>query len=390
MKRMPFFKFLDVIKFSVAVGILLFSGCSRQTGVVTISGNGTIEATEVDISAKIAEKIVALKVKEGDFVEPGQLIATLDESELSAAVAQAKAAVEAAKSNLADLLAGARKEEIEQARANVAAAKSNWENMVAGPRPQEIDAAKAALSQAEANLAQASKDWERMQSLFADGAISAQQRDAAKTAFESAVSYRDAAKAQLDLLLAGYRPQQVETAKQQYEYAQKQLDLLLAGSRPEAIAAARARVKQAQATLEQVQVQYENTVIRSPLKGFVIVVNKEVGELVNVGSPIVTIADLDNVWLRIYVPESDIGKIKLGQDAIISVDSFPNKKFPGKVSEIANQAEFTPKNIQTKKERVNLVFGVKIRLLNPDYLLKPGMPADAEIIIADEKEKLSS
>lgn len=370
---------LSLIIFS-CISILLFS-CSKKTGPETISGNGTIEATEVDISAKIPERIVELNIDEGDNVEKGKLIAKLDDVELTALVAQAKAAVESAKSNLADLISGARKEEIAQARANVAVAKSNWENMVAGPRSQEIDAAKAALGQAASNFDKAAKDWTRMQNLFADGAISTQQRDATKTGYDSALSQRDAAKAQLDLLLAGYRPQQIETAKKQFDAAKQQLDLLLAGSRPDQISAARARLKQAEATLQQLQAQFDYTIITSPLNGVVLIKNMEQGELANIGSPIVTIADLDNVWLRVYVPEPDIGKIKLGQPATVTVDSYPKKPFQGKVAEISSQAEFTPKNVQTKKERVNLVFGVKVNLSNPEHLLKPGMPADAEIIV---------
>ncbi len=375
------YHYLKTAGFSFIVCILFISGCSKKPGPETISGNGTIEATEVDLSAKISGKIMQLSVSEGDTATQNQLIAKLDDTELTAAVAQAKAAVETAKSNLADLVAGARQEEIAQARANVAAAKSNFENMVAGPRPQEIDTAKAALNQAVANLDKASKDWTRMQNLFTDGAVSAQQRDAAKTGYESALSQRDAAKAQLDLLLAGYRPQQIETAKNQYQATQQQLNLVLAGSRPEAIAAGRARLRQAEATLQQLQAQLTYTVITSPLNGVVLIKNMEPGELANIGSPIVTIADLDNVWLRVYVPEPDIGKIKLGQTATVTVDSYPNKSFQGKVAEISSQAEFTPKNVQTKKERVNLVFGVKINLSNPEHLLKPGMPADAEIVI---------
>jgi HlyD family secretion protein len=367
--------------------IILLSSCGKKTGPETISGNGTIEATEVDISAKIPERIVELTVDEGANVEKGKLIAKLDDVELAAAVAQAKAAVETAKSNLADLISGARKEEIAQARANAAAAKSNWDNMVAGPRPQEIDTAKAALDQASANLDKASKDWTRIQNLFADGAISAQQRDAAKTGYDSAVSQRDAAKSQLDLLLAGYRPQQIETAKKQFDAAKQQLDLVLAGARPDQISAARARLNQAAATLQQLQAQFDYTLITSPLNGVVLIKNMEQGELANIGSPIVTIADLDNVWLRVYVPEPDIGKLKLGQSASVTVDSYPKKPFQGKVTEISSQAEFTPKNVQTKKERVNLVFGVKINLTNPEHLLKPGMPADAEIVVETEPVK---
>ncbi|MDI6784383.1 MAG: efflux RND transporter periplasmic adaptor subunit, partial [bacterium] len=311
--------------------IILLSSCGKKTGPETIAGNGTIEATEVDISARIAGKIVELNVAEGDNVEKGKLIAKLDDTELTAAVAQAKAVVGTAKANLADLIAGARKEEIAQARANAAVAKSNWENLASGARTQEIDAAKAALATAVANFVQANKDWQRMQKLYADGAISTQERDAAKTTYDTALSQKNAVNAQLDLLLAGSRPQQIESAKNQYASAQKQLDLLLAGSRPETIVAARARLKQAEATLQQLQAQFDYTIITSPLSGVILLKNMEPGELANIGSPIVTIADLDNVTLKVYVPEPEIGKIKLGQDATVTVDSFPNKSFSGKI-----------------------------------------------------------
>ena len=370
-----------ILGMSIAIGM---SGCSfwgNRTGPETILGNGTIETTEVDISAKYPGKIIELNVDEGDGVEKGKVIARLDDSEIAAAIEQSKAVIATAKANLANLQAGARKEEIAQAQENLSAAKSNWENMTTGYRQQEIDTAKANLKQAESNFEKAKLDWNRMQKLFEEGAISAQQRDETKNAYTSALSQTESAKAQLNLVQEGYRPPQIETARYQYQAAKKQLDLLLAGFRPEEINAARHQLTAAEASLKQLLAQQSNMVLSAPMNGVILVKDMEIGDLANVGSPIVTLGDLDNVWLRVYVGETDIGKIKPGQDASITVDSYPNKHFPGKVGEISSQAEFTPKNVQTKKERVNLVYGIKVYIKSPEHLLKPGMPADAEIPI---------
>jgi HlyD family secretion protein len=291
--------------------------------------NGTIEATEVEVSSKLLGRLAQLLVKEGDQVQANQIIARLDTSEIEAEVAQAQAALARTEAQLKELLAGSRLQEIEEARAN--------------------------LQQAEDNLKLARDDWDRFDNLFKEGAVSAQDRDRAKNRIEVAVS-------------------QVKAARERYE-------LIRVGPRSEVIEAARHERDRAKGALGMAQVRLRDSTILAPLSAIVLTKRAEQGEVVNPGFPIVILIDPDDLWLRVYIPESEIGLVSIGQAATVTVDSFPNRRFEGKVVEISSKAEFTPRTVQTKKERVNLVFGVKISLDNRERLLKPGMPADTEITV---------
>ncbi|NJD68580.1 MAG: hypothetical protein C3F12_06975 [Candidatus Methylomirabilota bacterium] len=293
----------------------------------SLVANGTIEATEVEVSSKLPGRLAQLLVDEGDQVRTGQVIARLDTAEFEAEAAQARAALARAEAQLKELLAGSRTQEIEEARAN--------------------------LQQAEDNLRLARDDWERFDNLLKEGAISVQERDRATNRMEVAMS-------------------QVKAARERY-------DLVRVGPRPEVIEAARHERDRARAALAMAEVRLRDAAMSAPLSAIVLTKRAEQGEVVNPGFPIVILIDPDDLWLRVYIPESEIGLVKIGQEAAITVDSFPSRRFGGKVVEISSKAEFTPRTVQTKKERVNLVFGVKIRLDNHERLLKPGMPADTEI-----------
>ena len=321
-------------------GVAVFVGWGlvrERGGDEILAANGTIEATEVEVSSKLPGRIAQLLVKEGDTARANQIIARLDASEIEAEVAQHQAAWARAEAQLKELLAGSRVEEIEEARAN--------------------------LQQAEDNLKLARDDWDRFDNLFKEGAISAQERDRAKNKVEVAVS-------------------QVKAARERYQ-------MIRIGPRPEVIEAARHERDRARAALGAAQVRLRDSTILAPLAGTVMSKRAEQGEIVNPGFPIVILIDPDDLWLRVYIPESEIGLVKLGQLASIAVDSFPKRKFEGKVIEISPKAEFTPRTVQTKKERVNLVFGVKISLDNRERLLKPGMPADAEIRVGEGAKRTS-
>lgn len=321
-----------IIAFLVLGGAAVIAGWGlvrgRGDGDV-LTANGTIEATEVEVSSKLPGRLVQLLVKEGDQVQGGQVIARLDTSEFEAEVAQARAAVARTEAQLKELLAGSRVEEIKEARAN--------------------------LEQAEHNLKLARDEWDRFDALFKEGAISAQERDRAKNRVEVALS-------------------QVKAARERYE-------MIRVGPRPEVIEAARHERDRAKAALGMTQVRLRDSTILAPLFGIVLTKRAEQGEVVNPGFPIVVLINPDDLWLRVYIPESEIGLVSIGQAATVAVDSFPNRRFEGKVIEISSKAEFTPRTVQTRKERVNLVFGVKISLDNRERLLKPGMPADAAIMV---------
>lgn len=306
---------------------LRFGLLARGNNNHKILATGTIEATEVDISAEVGGKIEKLLVDEGYRVNQGDLIAKIDSSQLDADVQHAEAALASAQSTLKDLEAGARSEELKSARA-------------------QVELAKTKLALEEAN-------WQRAAQLFKDGVLSENQRDDAQAS-------RD-------------------VAKSQYDVAVEQLKLLEAGSRPDQIKAARGQVSQAEAALQLAKVRLEKTDVAAPISGTVLVKDSEQGEVVSPGVPIVTIADLGDMWVKIYIDESDIGNVKLGQPAKVRVDSFPEKEFSGKVTYISDLAEFTPKNIQTREDRVKLVFAVKVGINNEGGLLKPGMYADIEL-----------
>jgi HlyD family secretion protein len=340
---------------------------------------GSIEALQVDVSAKLTGRIVALGAREGDRVRPGQVLVRLDDAELRAEADRAGAALRSAEAQLQDLLAGARREEIEEARAAVARAQAQLDDLLAGSRREEVEQAREALRSAAATRVWTERDFRRAQELFGRELIAQQEADRARQAYEVALAQERAARAQLSLLEAGPRPDQVEAARAGLKAARDRLELLLAGPRPHQVEAARAQASQARAALELARSRLAEATIVSAIDGVVLRKSMEVGETANPGAPILTLMDPGDLWLRAYVPESDIGKLALGMPARVTIDAFPGRPFAGRITEIASEAEFTPRNVQTRKERVNLVFRIKIKVDNPEGLLKPGLPADAEI-----------
>jgi HlyD family secretion protein len=345
-------------------------------GEIRVSGN--IETTIAEVSFKIAGRVVERPVDEGYMVKKGDLAALLDDSDLKCDVAMRAADLEAAQAALAELEAGSRVEEIAAAKAAMEKARHAWEDLQAGSRPQEIVAAEAALSAAAAQRAQAQSDFGRSKQLFDKKMISNEEYDAAKTVYDVAMQrYREAYE-RLALVKEGSRKQQIDAAEAAYHQAKAQYDLVKAGPRKETIDQARAKVRQAEAALQLAQTRLGYATLAVPLTGVVLSKNIEPGEYVAAGTPVVTVGDLVNVWLRAYIQERDLGKVKVGQKAKVTTDTYP-KAYEGRVSFIAQEAEFTPKNVQTEQERVKLVYRIKIDITNPNMELKPGMPADAVI-----------
>jgi HlyD family secretion protein len=350
-------------------------------GAPAIQVTGNMEAMQVDVSAKIAGRVLSLRVREGGRVTEGQLLVRLDDAELKAEVERAAAALKSAEAQLRDLLAGARREEIEEARATADRAQSQLNDLLAGSRREEIEQAREAVRSAEATRVWTERDFKRAQELFAKELIAMQEVDRARQAYEVAVAQERSARANLQLVEAGPRRDQIGAARAQLKAARDHLDLLLAGPRPWQVEAARGQVTQARAALDLAGSRLREATIVSPINGVVLRKNLEAGEMANPGVSILTLVDPTDLWLRAYVPETDIGRITVGMAARITIDAYKDRTFTGKITEIASEAEFTPKNVQTKKERVNLVFRIKIAVDNPEGLLKPGMPADADILL---------
>ncbi len=346
-----------------------------------LEGSGTIEATQVDVAPKVAGRITRIAVREGDTVTVNQVVAELDTAELDAQVAQAQAAVAAIQARVpqaeesVQIQIAVVETQLQQARAQV-------ESATGGRRVVEanLHAAEASLQATEATLARAEADRARTEQLFREGAVSAQQIDLARTAVATATAQRDAARAQRDAVRMQQQAADAAIQQAQAALAVAQANRRMVSVRQFDASAARAQVEQAKAALSLALTARGHATLRAPIAGVILSKSVEVGDLVGVGAPVLTVGDLSRVFLRVFVAESDLGKVKLRQPVEVRVDAFPRRVFMGAVSEISNRAEYTPGNVQTREERVKLVFAVKVAVPNPDGFLKPGLPADALIL----------
>ena len=308
------------------------NGCNPGTPNL-IESTGTIEATEVDIRSEASGKTLALHFNEGDWVKKGDIIAEIDHEKLDIELAQAKAKLAEAKAQLTLLIKGLRDKEVERAHET--------------------------FLESKVLLKDSKREYKRIQVLYDEGVVDLGSRDKTEAAYES--------------------------AQKRYEIARKNYEIAVEGSRKEEIQAGEAVKEGAEAQVKLIERKIEDATVIIPIDGVISERYVELGEFVSVGSLIATIIDLKHPWVMTYVSEKNLGKVKLGQEGKVMVDSFPDKEFTGKVTYISPEAEFTPKNIQTKEERVKLVFGVKIEVDNPNQELKPGMPADAVIEVGGSK-----
>lgn len=312
-------------------GILIFAGLAGAAGYKLfrpvpqgITATGTIEVTRADITPKVGGYLRDLKIQVGDSLTSGQVVVQVVRPDLAAQVLRDQAGVAKAQAQLADT--------------------------IKGPRSQERQEAAANLAGAQAVYTKAKSDYERLSSLHDSGAIATQQLDAAKSAYD--VAYNS--------LVA----------------AQSRQSLIEEGNRPDVIAAQTLEVQQAEAVLASSQSLAADMIVVSPLNGLVLAKNYEEGEYVNPGAAIATIGDMNDCWVKIYVDSAQLGLIKVGQPTSVTVDAFPDRTFSAVIKEISQNAEFTPRQSITQRERANLVFAVKVKIDNAEGILKPGMPAD--------------
>jgi membrane fusion protein YbhG len=364
----------------VVVASLWWFGTRSRGDENPIRVSGNIEVTDAELSFKIPGRVNARLVDEGETVKAGQTIALLDNKELSQEASRTRAEVEAARAALAKLEAGSRPEEIAEAKAAASQAQARLQELEAGSRPQEVAAAEAAYQSAQADAKRLADDFRRYSGLYKKQLVSTQQYEAARTALQMADARQRQAKEQLDLLKEGPRKEDIAQARDAYAQAEQRYTLVKIGPRQEDIAQARARLAQARDSLALSETRLGYATLVSPMPGVVLSKSVEPGEFVSAGTPIVTVADLEDVWLRAYVDETDLGRVKLGQRVRVTTDTYPGKVYEGRIGFISSQAEFTPKSVQTEKVRVKLVYRIKIDIGNANRELKPGMPADAEIM----------
>lgn len=313
----------------VAAAAVAFFLWPSGEGDGILFASGTVEATEADLGFQLPGRVEEIGSREGDEVERGAVLARLDMSELRATRDAAGAQLAAARARLTELETGA--------------------------RPQEVTQAEAGLRSAERRLDEARRDAQRARALHEGGAISRQALDQAETRLEVAEAARDQAREALSLVRQGPRAETVE--------------------------AQRAMVEQARAQLARTESVLTNAEIRAPFAGVITLRHREPGETVSPGAPVLTLLDPDDRWVRIYVPEDQMGRVALGMEAEITSDTWPDRVYRGEVVFLASEAEFTPRNVQTQEERTKLVYAVKVRITgDADFELKPGIPADVRLL----------
>jgi HlyD family secretion protein len=312
----------------LVLGVWLYWSTEKSNhGVLRLSGH--IEATETDLGFKVPGKIAAIYFQEGQEVKAGDVVAELESHDL--------------------------REEVKAAQARLETARANLAKMEAGYRPQEVREAQAAVAQAQADYDDKAKDFHRMQNLFERKTVSASTRDKSEAAYLM--------------------------AKEAWRRARETYDLRKSGYRQEDIDAARADFRQAQASLQLAQTRLGYATIASPVNAVVLARPVEPGHVTAVGATVLTLGDLDHAYFEGYIPETDLARVRYGLRAEVTTDTYPGKRYPAWVSYISAKAEFTPKSVETYKERVTLVYRTKIRVENQKHELKPGMPAEAYIFL---------
>jgi len=308
---------------------VVFTGCSKKEDEGIISSTGTIESVNVTVSSKVAGQIDALNFKEGDKVKEGDLLLTIDH-------------------DLLDI-------QLRQAQAGVDLAQAQFNLVKNGATKNDIKIQADLVEQARINLDAAKTDRDRTENLYKENSITKQQYDNALSRYDLAAA--------------------------QYQTAKDNLTKIKNITRPEDIESARANLNKAISAYDLLKQNISDCSVYAPVNGIISKKFVEKGEIVNPQSSLLKISDLETVNLMIYVSETELGKVKLNETADVTVDAYKDKVYKGKVIFISPEAEFTPKNIQTKDERTKLVFGVKLEIPNPQFDLKPGMPADAKLFI---------
>ncbi len=322
----PISKVLQRVLLCMGCSVLIFFTACREDDS-QIRGSGTVEATELTISARSQGEVLSISVSEGEQVNKGAVLCRIDDEELRLQTEQAKRRLAALRAQLEILTLGAEPEDIRQAEAQAAMAR------------QAYDLSKSS--------------YERTKRLFQGGTATESELERVKTAFLQGEAEVEAAEAQLEKLRTMPRPQEVDAMK--------------------------ARVEEAEIGISLLERKIEQSTVVSPVSAAVVTVAREPGEYVTPGSPLFKLADLSRVSLTIYVSGPKLGRISLGQDAVVFVDGMAEREFSGRVSRISEEAEFTPKNVQTQDARAELVYAVKIDIENSEGVFKIGMPADALI-----------
>lgn len=345
--------------------------------------HGTIETHEIKVGSKVGGRVLNVLAREGEVVKPGQLLVRFDIAELMAQFTQAEARIAQQQAQLDELQNGARAEEIAQAAATTAVAKAVYDAAKNGARAEDIAQMRALVASAEAELSNAKITAQRYEQLFLSGDMSRHESDNARFRHQAFSAKRDAEMKRLEVLLHGNRSEDIRAAVERYRQAQEAEALVRAGARPEAIANLRAQLQEARAKAEELKAQIAEGEVRAPSAARIEAVAVRPGDLVTPNQTIARLLENDQVYVRVFVTEPDLARLRIGQSLAIQLESNPQQKCLGTIEQINAQGEFTPRNVQSRSERNHLVFGVKVKIDNQTNAWKSGMAVDVSLLTSE-------
>jgi multidrug resistance efflux pump len=337
---------------------------------------GVVEIQEVRLGSKIGGRVKEVRVREGEIVEPEAALIEFEVPELQAQIAQQQARVAAAEADADKAHNGARQQEIDAAWAATSSAFERWRKAENGFRPEEIRQVRDDLAAAEADLKLAREEFKREEQLLPTGGGKRADFDVARANLHRAEARQRAAQDKLDLYLAGTREEEKQEAAAEFARSWSNFDVLAAGNRYEDVRAADARAAEARGRLRELEANLAESVVKSPGKVRVEVLAVRKGDIVAPNQPILRVLKAEDQWIKVYVPETLMGKIRKGQQVEVTMDADPGKRYPGTVIQIASISEFTPRNVQSVDERKHQVFGVKVQVDDPEGVFKSGMAAE--------------
>ncbi len=367
------YSLLVILLVAVVAGLLVTSRYLPHSTKIS----GFIEADEVRVGSRVGGRVSDVLVVEGQPVSRGQILLRLQPYDLQQRLAEANSLLAARAAVSAKLKAGLRPEEIGQTQARVDRLTATLAKLVAGPRNEEVAAARSRLTLSTAQLDRAKRSHERIQGLSSrdSSSVSREELDRALEDFQVAEATQHVREEELQLLEHGTRDEEKSEAQSQLDEALQALHMAKNGYRIEEIAEAEAHVAAVQATIEALQIQIKELEIVSEVDGVVEALELRPGDLVAPNAPALSLLDTSRIWVRAYLPEDRLN-VRLGDRFAVTVDSFPNREFVGTVTYVSNQAEFTPRNVQTPDERSGQVFRIKVEVQDQTHELRPGMAAD--------------
>ena len=359
----------------IALAATVFVGYRRWNAMRPFEWSGTVEARTIDVGSRAGGRVKEVLAHEGDHVEAGQVLLVLEPGDLEAQHLMAEAQLEQVEAALDKLKSGARPEEIEQAKARAGTAAASLAEAEHGARAEEIAGAKARLAAAQATLDKAQLDTDRAHKLYEAKAISRAEVDLAESGLRGATALRDASQETLNQLLHGVRREQIMQAQSRAQEATASAKLVEAGARVEDLRSAAALVKAAQGRRDQVKIMLDELTIKAARAARIETLDLRPGDILAPSATAAVLLEDDQLFVRIYVPETQIGHIHAGDEVPVSVDSFPDRAFKGVVEHIDMQGQYSPRNLQTADERANQVFAARVGLREGKDDLRAGMAA---------------